>query len=45
MLTPANPFRQPWRLVERDESFTITDASNTAVGMSISRTSRVGEPL
>ena len=33
MLSPAKPFRQPWKLVERDESFTIVDASNTALGV------------
>ena len=33
MQPPSKPFRQPWKLVERDESFTITDASNTALGV------------
>ena len=31
MQSPAKPFRQPWKLVEHEESFTITHASNTVL--------------
>ncbi|SED79042.1 hypothetical protein SAMN05519104_4376 [Rhizobiales bacterium GAS188] len=30
---PAKPFRQPWTLVEHDESFAVVDASNTALAL------------
>jgi hypothetical protein len=33
MLSPAKPFRQPWKLVEHDESFAIVDAGNTVLAM------------
>jgi hypothetical protein len=33
MQNPAKPFRQPWKLVEHDESFAIVDAGNTVLAL------------
>ena len=33
MHSPAKPFRQPWKLVEHEESFAIVDAGNTVLAM------------
>ena len=40
MQTPAKSFRQPWKLVEHEGSFTITDAGNTV----LATTYHEGEP-
>ena len=31
MQSPAKPFRHPWKLVEHEERFTITDAGDTVL--------------
>ena len=31
MQPPSKPFRQPWKLVEHEESFRILDAGNTVL--------------
>ncbi|SDR29048.1 hypothetical protein SAMN05519103_01766 [Rhizobiales bacterium GAS113] len=33
MSDPIKPFRQPWNLVEHEESFAVVDASNTALAL------------